>query len=68
MKKKRKELQINNSFQILKEFCPRLPSYMAPKKSNYPEFNQPGKVKVFTPEEIILYRMKQTKLTTYGGN
>jgi len=66
--KLKRELQINNTFQIAEDFsggiCPPRPW----KQNNPPRFNQPGKVKVYTEEEIFLYQLKQMKPNTFYGN
>lgn len=63
-----KEKQIVNSFGIVDEFkC----SFWSPRpwgRSYTSRYNRPGKAKRYTPEEIIVYRMKQLKHTTFCGN
>ena len=66
--KRKKELQINNTFQIVENFsggtCPPRPW----RQSCSSKHNHPGKVKVYTPEQIFLYKLKQAKPNTFYGN
>ena len=66
--KKKKECQINNTFQIVEDFERSIYFLPSWRRNNPPQFNQPGKVKIYTPEEIIVYQMKQLKHTTFCGN
>lgn len=62
-KRKRKENAINNSYQILEDFKSvetKKTLYKIPGKTKKPFRKQlPGKVKLFTEEEIYLYRIKK---------
>ena len=66
--KRKKELQINNTFQIVEDFsngaCPPRPW----RQPNVSKFNQPGRVKVYTPEEVLLYKLKHAKPNTFYGD
>ena len=68
MTKKKKELQINNTFQIKEDFKKTLFFFHSWRRNNLSKFNQPSKVKIYTSEEIIVYQMKQLKHTTISGN
>ena len=62
------EKQIFNSFQITKEFRSSTWSPRPWGMCIEPRYNRRGRVKIYTEEEIILYRMKQMKHTTLCGN
>jgi hypothetical protein len=60
--KKMKERQINNSFQIVEEFTKNPCGPFVPrswKMNNLVKYNQHGPVKIYTEEEIFLYKIRQ---------
>lgn len=57
-----KEKAINNTFQIIEEFKRRRNLYTPSIKVKLPfKAQPPGEVKVFSKEEIFLYRVKKRK-------
>ncbi len=59
---KLREKAINNTFQIIEEFKLRGSFYASPAKIGSSLKTQPpGKVKIFSEEEIFLYRIKKRK-------
>ena len=59
--KKKKELQINNSFFILEEFKPRLNRYTSPASNHVTQRGRCGKVKVFTRDEIENFKVERER-------
>lgn len=58
---KLQEIQINNSYFIKQEFKQKAKAYHAPlpmKKQRVHKKGRSGKVRIFTEEEIFLYKMK----------
>lgn len=57
-----KEKAINNTFQIIEELKGRRNLYTAPIKVRFSlKAQPPGEVKMFSEEEIFLYRVKKRK-------
>lgn len=57
-----KEKAINNTFQIIEELNLRRNLYTSPIKSRpFLKVQPPGKVKIFSEEEIFLYKIKKRK-------
>ena len=57
-----REKAISNTFQIIEEFKLRRSFYTSPTKiGSFLKAQPPGKVKIFSEEEILLYKIKKRK-------